>query len=194
APADRPDLRWRGLHRDLGRPAERGLQGHRQFGRYREGRQGGHLALRRPRPGVRYLGRAGPLVASGPLAVNGGTRVSVMGSVAENLAVVRERVDAACRRVGRDPAEVRLLPVSKTHGREVIAEAYEAGVRLFGENRVQEAAEKAEFFADRPDLAWAIIGHLQTNKAKLVATFASEFHALDSIKVAEALDRRLHDS
>jgi len=117
-----------------------------------------------------------------------------MGSVAENLAVVRERVDAACRSAGRDPAEVRLLPVSKTHGREVIAEAYEAGVRLFGENRVQEAAEKAEFFADRPDLAWAIIGHLQTNKAKLVATFASEFHALDSIKVAEALDRRLHDS
>jgi pyridoxal phosphate enzyme (YggS family) len=76
----------------------------------------------------------------------------------------------------------------------VVAEAYEAGVRLFGENRVQEAAQKAEFFADRPDLAWAIIGHLQTNKAKLVATFASEFHALDSIKVAEALDRRLHDS
>ena len=196
---DRPDLRRRGLHRDLGRPAERGLQGHRQFGRYREGRQGGHLALRRPRPRLRDPGRAGALVAGGPLAVNGHTRktptrVSIMGSVAENLAVVRERVDAACRSAGRDPAEVRLLPVSKTHGRDVIAEAYEAGVRLFGENRVQEAAEKAEFFADRPDLAWAIIGHLQTNKAKLVATFASEFHALDSIKVAEALERRLHDS
>ena len=117
-----------------------------------------------------------------------------MRSVAENLAAVRERIDASCRSAGRDPAGVRLLPVSKTQGPGMIAEAYQAGVRLFGENRVQEAAEKAEFFADRPDLAWAIIGHLQTNKAKLVATFASEFHALDSIKVAEALDRRLHDS
>ena len=76
----------------------------------------------------------------------------------------------------------------------MIAEAYDAGVRLFGENRVQEAAEKAELFADRPDLGWAMIGHLQTNKAKLVAAFAAEFHALDSIKVAEALDRRLHDA
>ena len=89
-----------------------------------------------------------------------------MGSVAENLAAVRERIDAACRPAGRDPAEVRLLPVSKTHGPELIAEAYAAGVRLFGENRVQEAAEKAELFADRPDLGWAMIGHLQTNKAK----------------------------
>ena len=90
-----------------------------------------------------------------------------MGSVAENLAAVQERIDAACRSAGRDPADVRLLPVSKTHGPGMIAEAYEAGVRLFGENRVQEAAEKAELFADRPDLGWAIIGHLQTNKAKL---------------------------
>jgi PLP dependent protein len=86
------------------------------------------------------------------------------------------------------------MPVSKTHGPERIREAYEAGVRLFGENKVQEAAEKAEIFADVEDLRWAIIGHLQTNKAKLVAGFASEFHALDSVKVATALDRRLHDS
>jgi len=117
-----------------------------------------------------------------------------MGSVAENLAAVRERIDSVCRSAGRDPADVRLLPVSKTHGPGTIAEAYQAGVRLFGENRVQEAAEKAELFADRPDLGWAIIGHLQTNKAKLVAAFASEFHALDSVKVAEALDRRLDDA
>ena len=59
---------------------------------------------------------------------------------------------------------------------------------------MQEAVEKAELFADLADLRWAIIGHLQTNKAKQVAAFAAEFHALDSIKVAEALDRRLHDS
>lgn len=117
-----------------------------------------------------------------------------MGEVAQRLAAVRARIDQACRRVGREPGEVRLLPVSKTHGPELIREAYEAGVRLFGENKVQEAAEKAEIFADMPDLRWAIIGHLQRNKARSVAAFASEFHALDSLKIAEALDRRLHDA
>src|ERR1700712_2146653 len=112
---------------------------------------------------------------------------------AENRAVVRERIDGACRAAGRDPAEVRLLPVSKTHGVHVIEEAYAAGLRVFGENRVQEAAEKAAHFADRADLRWAIIGHLQTNKAKEVAGFAAEFHALDSIKIATTLDRRLQE-
>ena len=63
-------------------------------------------------------------------------------------------------------------------------------MRLFGENRVQEAAEKAEHFADRTDLGWAMIGHLQTNKARQAARFATEFHALDSLKVAEALQAR----
>jgi pyridoxal phosphate enzyme (YggS family) len=113
--------------------------------------------------------------------------------VAENLAVVRGRIDRACRAVGRDPGEVRLLPVSKTHGVDAIAEAYAAGARVFGENRVQEAAGKAAHFADRTDLRWAVIGHLQTNKAKEVAGFAAEFHALDSLKIAAALDRRLQE-
>ena len=114
--------------------------------------------------------------------------------VAENIARVRERIVTACARAGRPPEEVRLLPVSKTHGPRLIKEAYDAGVRLFGENKVQEAAEKAEIFADLEDLRWAVIGHLQTNKAKQVASFASEFHALDSVKLAQALDRRLHDA
>ena len=74
-----------------------------------------------------------------------------MGSVAENLAAVEARIKAACTRVGRDPSEVRLLPVSKNQGMDLIAEAYEAGVRLLGENRVQEASEKARYFADHPD-------------------------------------------
>jgi PLP dependent protein len=117
-----------------------------------------------------------------------------VGQVADNLAAVRRRVDLACERAGRDPAEVRLLPVSKTHGPEKIREAYEAGMRIFGENRVQEASEKARIFADVPDLRWAVIGHLQTNKAKDVAAFADEFHALDSLKLAETLDRRLHQN
>jgi pyridoxal phosphate enzyme (YggS family) len=86
------------------------------------------------------------------------------------------------------------MAVSKTQGPELVEEAYAAGVRLFGENRVQEAAEKAEQVTGHPDLVWAMIGHLQSNKARTVAGFAREFHALDSIKVAEALHRRLHDS
>jgi PLP dependent protein len=117
-----------------------------------------------------------------------------MGQVAENLARVRERIDAACDRAGRDPAEVRLMAVSKTQSADVVCEAYEAGLRLFGENRVHEAVDKAASLADHRDLQWAMIGHLQTNKARDVAGFAREFHALDSVKVAEALDRRLHDT
>ena len=83
--------------------------------------------------------------------------------------------------------------MSKTHGLERLEAAYAAGVRVFGENRVQEAAEKADHFADRPDLGWAMIGHLQTNKARQVAAFATEFHALDSSKVAHALARGLRE-
>jgi pyridoxal phosphate enzyme (YggS family) len=116
-----------------------------------------------------------------------------MANVAENLAAVEARIKAACTRVGRDPSEVRLLPVSKNQSTELVAEAYEAGVRLLGENKVQEAAQKARHFADQPDLRWAIIGHLQTNKARQVAAFASEFHALSSVRVAAALDQALDD-
>jgi len=112
--------------------------------------------------------------------------------IAENLAEVRRRVDEACVAAGRDPSQVRLLPVSKTKPPSAIREAYDAGVRLFGENKVQEAVAKAEVFADVPDLRWAVIGHLQTNKARQVAAVADEFHALDSLRVAEALNRRLH--
>lgn len=108
-----------------------------------------------------------------------------------NIAAVRARIDAACARVGRDPSEVRLLPVSKTVPEPRLRLAYEAGCRELGENKVQEAAHKAEAMADLADLRWSVIGHLQTNKAKLVARFADEFQALDSLRVAEALDRRL---
>ena len=117
-----------------------------------------------------------------------------MGRIAENLAAVQAKVEAACARAGRDSGEVRLLPVSKTQPPEVIEEAYAAGVRLFGENRVQEAVAKAEALRAYPDLGWAMIGHLQSNKAKDVVGFAQEFHALDSLKVAAALNRRLHDT
>lgn len=108
-----------------------------------------------------------------------------------NLNVVRSRITAACTRVGRDPATVRLLAVSKTVDEERIRLSYAAGCRELGENKVQEAHRKWEQTADLGDLRWSVIGHLQTNKAKLVARFASEFQALDSLRLAEALDRRL---
>ncbi len=107
-----------------------------------------------------------------------------------NLAAVRERIAAACARVDRDPAEVRLLPVSKTKPVEVLRTAYAAGVREFGENKPQEAHGKWQEMQDL-DARWCIIGHLQRNKAKLVAECASEFQALDSLRLAETLNRRL---
>ncbi len=108
-----------------------------------------------------------------------------------HLAAVQARIDAACARVGRDPAGVRLLPVSKTQPGASVRLAHAAGCRLLGENKPQEAYGKWQATQDLPDLRWSVIGHLQTNKARLVARFASEFQALDSLRVAEALERRL---
>lgn len=108
-----------------------------------------------------------------------------------NLAEVQARIEAACRRVGRDPAGVRLLPVSKTRDEATLRLAHAAGCRMLGENKPQEMYRKWEALADLDDLRWSAIGHLQTNKAKLVARCASEFQALDSLRVAEALERRL---
>ncbi len=115
-------------------------------------------------------------------------------SVAEfrqRLVAVQDRIAAACARAGRNPADVRLLPVSKTIDEAHIRMAHAAGCRALGENKPQELATKAEAMADLADLRWCAIGHLQTNKARLVARFAHEFHALDRLRVAEALERRL---
>lgn len=109
----------------------------------------------------------------------------------QNIADVQARIAAACRRAGREPASVRLLPVSKTKPESSLRLAYAAGCRLLGENKVQEAYGKWEAMQDLTDLRWSVIGHLQTNKARLVARFASEFQALDSLRLAEALDKRL---
>lgn len=108
-----------------------------------------------------------------------------------NLEAIRARITAACRQVGRDPAQVRLLPVSKTVAEDRLREAYALGLRELGENKVQEAMGKAEAMADLADLRWVLIGHLQTNKAKYVARFASEFQALDNLRAAAALDKAL---
>ncbi|HLR85411.1 MAG TPA: YggS family pyridoxal phosphate-dependent enzyme [Nocardioidaceae bacterium] len=107
-----------------------------------------------------------------------------------NLTDVQARIERAAKDVGRDPTEIRLLPVSKTVPEHRIRLAYAAGATVLGENKVQEAVRKARALEDL-SIEWALIGHLQTNKAKEVARYASEFHALDSPRVAEALDRRL---
>ena len=109
----------------------------------------------------------------------------------ENLASVRQRIDQACKKAGRDPEQVRLLPVSKTHSADYLRLAYAAGCRMLGENKVQEAYQKWQDLKDLTDLQWCVIGHLQTNKAKYVARFASEFHALDSLRLARTLNQRL---
>ena len=117
-----------------------------------------------------------------------------MGDPVDTLAArwiaVRERVGAACIAAGRDPAEVTVLPVSKTFGPERVREATALGLTRFGENKVQELREKSAALADLP-LHWVLIGHLQTNKAKDVARLASEVQSLDRLELAEALHRRL---
>ncbi|WP_194785126.1 YggS family pyridoxal phosphate-dependent enzyme [Actinomyces haliotis] len=106
------------------------------------------------------------------------------------LSAVRARLEAAAQRAGREASEIRLLPVSKTVPEERLRNAFEAGVHEMGENKVQEAKRKSENLAEL-GIRWALIGHLQSNKAKDVARFADEFQALDSLHLAQALDRRL---
>lgn len=120
-------------------------------------------------------------------------KAATFQEIQANIADIQARIEVACMRAGRAPSEVRLLPVSKTVDENRIRMAYQAGCRLLGENKVQEAYGKWETLSDLGDLEWAVIGHLQTNKAKFVARFAREFQALDNLRVAEALDRRLQE-
>lgn len=107
-----------------------------------------------------------------------------------NLAAVEDRIVRACARAGRDRASVRLLPITKTVPARILRFAHAAGMRAFGENKVQEAVSKHEALGDL-DIAWSIVGHLQSNKARHLVRFAWEFHALDSLRLAELLNTRL---
>lgn len=109
---------------------------------------------------------------------------------AANLKTVRARIAAACHRCGRSTDDVRLLPVTKTVPAHVLRLAYAAGISDFGENKLQEARDKVATLSDLP-INWSLIGHLQTNKVKYLVRIASEFHALDSSRLAEELNRRL---
>lgn len=109
-------------------------------------------------------------------------------SISDNMAAVRERMAAAARRAGRAPEKIALMAVSKTHSAQRIKEAYDAGQRLFGENRVQEFGGKAAELQDLHDADWHLIGHLQTNKSAKAAELFRSVDSLDSPKLAEKLN------
>ncbi len=109
-----------------------------------------------------------------------------MDSIGARWASVAGRIEQACRRAGRDPASVRVVAVSKTHGPEMVRAACDCGLTLFGENRVQEAQAKMPLCPARA--VWHLVGHLQTNKARAAARLFEMIHSVDSLKLLAALD------
>jgi pyridoxal phosphate enzyme (YggS family) len=109
-------------------------------------------------------------------------------SIVENVAWVQERIASAARRAGRNPEEITLMAVSKTFPVERIRQAYAAGLRVLGENRVQEFAEKAGAVRDFVDAEWHLIGHLQSNKAAKAAELFGAVDSIDSVRLAEKLN------
>jgi pyridoxal phosphate enzyme (YggS family) len=109
-------------------------------------------------------------------------------SIAANVSLIQERIAAAARRSGRDLGEIALMAVSKTQSPERIRQAYDSGQRLFGENRVQEFADKAAALSDLHGADWHMIGHLQTNKSTKAVELFRAVDSVDSLKLAEKLD------
>jgi len=109
-------------------------------------------------------------------------------STAESIARVQERIASAALRAGRNPDEITLMAVGKTFPPEKIREAYAVGLRVFGENRVQEFAGKFPACRDLHDAEWHLIGHLQTNKAATAAELFSAVDSVDSVRLAEKLN------
>lgn len=109
-----------------------------------------------------------------------------MNSIEERWAAVSMRIESACQRARRDPASVQVVAVSKTHGPEMVRAACDCGLTLFGENRVQEAQAKMPLCPSRA--VWHLVGHLQTNKARVAARLFAMIHSVDSMKLLRALD------
>jgi PLP dependent protein len=114
----------------------------------------------------------------------------VRGTIADRIAAVRARVDAAARRAGRNPAEVTVVAVSKTFPPDAVREAVAAGAEALGENRAQELREKAASLGRDPGAPWHFVGHLQSNKVRLVVGTAALIHSVDRFGLAEAIARR----
>jgi PLP dependent protein len=108
--------------------------------------------------------------------------------IAENIARLREQIEAAARRMARNPSEIELMAVTKTVAPARIREAYEAGVCLFGENRVQEFEAKRDLLRALSGAHWRMIGHLQTNKAARAAELFDGVDSVDSVRLARKLN------
>ena len=104
----------------------------------------------------------------------------------ENLAQVEKNIQMACERVGRDPGEVTLIAVSKTKPVDDLMEIYDAGIRCFGENKVQELCDKIDKMPE--DIQWHMIGHLQRNKVKYIVDRVALIHSVDSFRLAEEIN------
>jgi len=111
-----------------------------------------------------------------------------MSDLIENFENIRQRIRNAAAGSGRDPAEIKLVAVSKTHPAAAIREAIDAGCKVFGENKVQEAESKIHKIG-RDAAEWHLIGHLQSNKARKAAQLFDVIHSLDSVELAERLER-----
>ena len=107
--------------------------------------------------------------------------------VAENLAQVQKNSEESCRKINRDPGEVMLIAVSKTKPVEMLKEAYDAGARVFGENKVQEIVDKYDQMPS--DVKWHMIGHLQRNKVKYIVDKVAMIHSVDSFRLAETIEK-----
>ena len=110
--------------------------------------------------------------------------------IRDNLKEVEDNIVRAVKKSGRNREDVKLIAVSKTNPVEVLEEAYNCGVRTFGENRVQELVEKIDYFEAKgiKDIEWHLIGHLQTNKVKYVIGRVAMIHSVDSEKLAKVID------
>jgi hypothetical protein len=108
----------------------------------------------------------------------------------DGLEAVRARIARAAEAAGRDPASIKLVAVSKKKGPEAVREAYAAGQRAFGENYAQELEAKKRALEDLDDIEWHFIGHLQSNKAKVIARVADVVHTIDNVSLARELGRR----
>jgi pyridoxal phosphate enzyme (YggS family) len=115
-------------------------------------------------------------------------------SIAETVAQIRERIARTASRVGRSPDAITLMAVSKTVEPERIKEAYAAGLRIFGENRVQEFEGKSAGLTELKDAEWHLIGHLQSNKAKKAAELFCAVDSVDSLRLAEKLNQAAAES
>ncbi|NCO24750.1 MAG: YggS family pyridoxal phosphate-dependent enzyme [Candidatus Infernicultor aquiphilus] len=111
-----------------------------------------------------------------------------MGTVKDNLETINKKIKAAAWKVNRDPQEIKLVAVTKTATSEQIKEAINEGVKIIGENKVQEAKGKYQVLTT--EVKWHLIGHLQTNKVKYAVEIFDLIHSVDSIKLAKEIDKR----